>query len=682
MGKDLERSKASLVEEVGALRKRVNILEQLAEQHANGQKLQSALYRIADTTSSAQDMLSFYKTLHDIINSLTVAKNCFIAVLDRERKNVYFPYYIDEHYTRNPDELIPIEEFTSTLTGIIFRTGEVLHADNAGLAELNRSGEANVRGLTAQDWLGVPLKHEGKILGALVIQSYERGFLYGQQDEDLLVYVSRHIATALHRKQADEELRATHDGLRLANRRLEQRAREISTANLKLEAMLEERRSIQEKLIYDALHDVLTDLPNRALFLNRLEQALKRSKSRGEVEFAVFFLDLDRFKIINDSLGHLVGDALLQQTSRRLLDCIRPGDTLARFGGDEFCMLLDNISTQQQAIKIADRILQKFTAPFILDAQEVFTSTSIGITLSPMGYEEPEAILRDADAAMYQAKSQGKARYQVFDKGMYEQAMTRLQLESDLRQAIGNGELVVYYQPIISLASGKITSFEALARWQHRTLGFVAPMDFIGIAEETGYINELGAYILEQAMTQTNRWRSRIAAARDLQINVNISGYQIKHQGLLETIRACARRSRLPINHLKLEITETVLLNNMDAAKSLLSEVSNMQVQLVLDDFGTGYSSLGYLHQFPLSALKIDLSFIKSIDKNQRNRAIVRTIQALASSLALEVVAEGVETEAQYNIVKDLNIGYAQGYYLGMPMPPEDAERLLVDQVQ
>jgi diguanylate cyclase (GGDEF)-like protein len=662
------------------LRQRIEILEQLTEEYANTQMLQSALYYIADIVTSTDDMHSFYRTLHDIIGTLTEAKEFYIALYHPEEDAISFPYYEDDEDDQqnedeplnNPNEKIPISKMVGSSTVRILKNGKMLHLDKE---EQDRSGGL---GRSSEDWLGVPLKHDNNILGAIAVQSYKPGFRYDHKDEYLLNYVSQHIAIALQRKKDTESLKKAHRELQDANTELENRSKEVSTANIKLEAMLEERRSIQEKLVYDAFHDALTDLPNRALFTNRLEHVIKRNRRRGEFYYSVFFLDLDRFKVINDSLGHLAGDALLKEVAERLMDCIRPGDTVARLGGDEFFILLDNIKDKIGAIKVADRILEKFKQPVLYKGHEIPTSTSIGITLSSIGYDNPDDILRDADVAMYQAKSKGKGCYQIFDSGMHQQAMTRLQLEEDLRQAITNNELTVHYQPIYDIETNKIISFEALARWQHQSLGFVEPEKFIQIAEETGYINELGAYILQQAINQTSQWHNQLNA-KNLHINVNLSGYQIE-DGLIDLIKNTIDKSGLPITHLKLEVTETALLTNIEEAKSLLSELENMKIQLVLDDFGTGYSSLGYLHQLPLSALKIDLSFINAIETNSRNLAIVRTIQALASSLDLEVVAEGVETQEQYQVVKNLNIEYGQGFYFGKAVPADEAEKLLATQ--
>ncbi len=680
MDNDLTRGKESLIDELKTLRIRVLALEKLKEAHVNAQQLQSALYRISDIITSTEDMTSFYETLHQIIGSLMDAKNLYIALYHKEYASISFPYYnddYDDHQTvddpiNNLDKLIHVDDFQGSPTLQVINTGCILHLDRQKQAEL-----VGGLGRNSEDWLGVPLKSDNDVLGALVVQSYELEFSYSRQDEELLNYVSHHIVTALKRKQDSENIRQAHQKLQQANEKLEERAEEISMANIKLEAMLEERRAIQEKLVHDAFHDTLTELPNRALFVNRLEHVLKRAKRSNQIDFAVFFLDLDRFKVINDSLGHLAGDSLLKDVSERLLDCVRPGDTVARLGGDEFCILLDDIGTEKRAIKVANRVLEKFITPFMFNEQELLSSASIGITLSSIGYDNPDDILRDADAAMYQAKALGKACYKIFDRAMHEQAMTRLQLEKDLRDVISEKGLLVCYQPIYELASGKIVAFEALARWKHKDLGFVKPVDFIAIAEEIGCINQLGSHILEQSMTQVNSWRSRIPMAESLEVNVNLSSYQIEHRGLIEIIETCFKRSGLPVENLKLEITESVLLKNIEAAKELLNELTDMKIELVLDDFGTGYSSLGYLQHFPLSALKIDLSFISSIDTNNRNLAIVRTIQALASSLELQVVAEGIETKAQKDIVSNLNIKYGQGYYLGKPMSPEEAEELL-----
>jgi diguanylate cyclase (GGDEF)-like protein/PAS domain S-box-containing protein len=443
-----------------------------------------------------------------------------------------------------------------------------------------------------------------------------------------------------------------------------------------------DRKKMERQLLYDALHDSLTGLPNRALFMDRLEQELKRTKSQSTYLFAVLFLDLDRFKIVNDSMGHLVGDKLLVEIARRLENCVRATDTVARLGGDEFTILLENIADVEFATKVAEKIYQSLTVPFSLDNYELFTTASIGIALSSQGYDKPEDILRDADLTMYSAKERGKARYEVFDRSMHTRAIQRLHLENDLRRGIEREEFAVYYQPITSLSTGLISGFEALARWHHPERGFISPGEFIPIAEETGLIVPLGYWLLEEACQQLRTWQIKYPEHPPVKISVNLSGKQLRESNLIESIDRILAKTQLPSSTLKLEITESILMENLDAATQTLLELRKRKIQLSIDDFGTGYSSLSYLHRFPVDTLKIDRSFIDEIKSGQENSAIVKAIVTLAHMLNMDVIAEGIENIAQLDQLKLLKCEHGQGYYFSRPLSREEAEKLIASSPQ
>lgn len=377
-------------------------------------------------------------------------------------------------------------------------------------------------------------------------------------------------------------------------------------------------KQIEEQLLQNIYHDELTGLPNRTLFLESVAQALEMAKQREECQFAILFLDLDRFKIINDSLGRSTGDRLLIAISQRVQSCLRGADVICRLGGDEFAILLKNVRSVECATQVAERIYQKLLEPFALDADEVFINLSIGIAPSNPDYERSEDILQDADIAMSYAKKHGRSRYQVFSQGMHERALTLLKLENDLRRAIEHQELQVHYQPILSLSTRKIIGFEALVRWQHPERGFISPAEFIPVAEDTGLIIRLGMGVLRDACRQMALWRSQFSHATTWTIDVNISGKQLSHPKFREQVRAILRETGLPPGCLKLEITESVLVENAKPAKDTLSYFRDLGIRFSLDDFGTGYSSLSYLHQFPFDTLKIDRSFINCIDKLSR----------------------------------------------------------------
>jgi diguanylate cyclase (GGDEF)-like protein/PAS domain S-box-containing protein len=432
--------------------------------------------------------------------------------------------------------------------------------------------------------------------------------------------------------------------------------------------------------------DPLTGLPNRLLFIDRVGRLIKHTKRRKDQLFAVLFLDLDGFKMINDSLGHLIGDQLLLGVASRLEKCLRSSDTVARLGetftvarlgGDEFTVLLDDIKDPGDAKRAADRMMKALVAPFILGGKEVFTSVSIGIALSNSAYEQAEDILRDADTAMYRAKSLGKARYEVFDADMRAKVMARLQLETDLRHALERGEFRNFYQPIVALASGEIAGFEALLRWQHPTRGLLAPIEFIPVAEETGLIRELGWWNLREACQQISIWRASFMAHPHLTISVNLSAKQFLQPNLVEDIRKLLSELQVPPEALKLEITESTVMADPSGAVEMLAKIKSLGIHLAIDDFGTGYSSLSYLHRFPLDTLKIDRSFISSMGDDGEGMEIARTIMPMANNLRLDVVAEGVETVQQFALLKKLHCKYGQGFYFSMPLSAEGTAALL-----
>jgi diguanylate cyclase (GGDEF)-like protein/PAS domain S-box-containing protein len=438
-----------------------------------------------------------------------------------------------------------------------------------------------------------------------------------------------------------------------------------------------DRKRAEEQIHYAAFHDGLTRLPNRTLLSDRLSMAVQRSKFSPEYNFAVLFIDLDRFKIVNDSLGHDKGDRLLIDLSRRLEQCVRKVDTVARLGGDEFAILLDGIINLEVAQEIAARIQESLEVPFILEGNEFLTTASIGIAYSELGYESAEDMLRDADAAMYRAKANGKARHEIFNPAMHTNAFEALKLESDLRRAIENkGEIIPFYQPIISLRTGALCGFEALARWRHPTRGMIYPTDFISVAEDTGLIIPLGMSMLRQACHQVSEWQKNFSA-QPLSISVNLSGKQFKQINLVEEIKSILIETGIEPNNLRLEITESVIMEDAASGAAMLKQLKEIGVQLSIDDFGTGYSSLSYLHRFPFDILKIDRSFVSRMVTDKESRSIVQTIIRLASELGKVTVAEGVETRKHYQMLAELSCDYGQGYLFSKALDSIGAEELL-----
>lgn len=444
------------------------------------------------------------------------------------------------------------------------------------------------------------------------------------------------------------------------------------------------RKVFEEQLRHQALHDSLTSLPNRALFLDRLTQAIRLSERQKDYHFAVMFLDLDRFKVLNDGLGHVVGDALLNMFAEKLQNILRAVDTvcrhtgtLARFGGDEFVLLLDNISGVGDATLVAGRIERMLEQPFQIDEHEVFTSASIGIAMSGPGYANPEELIRNADTAMYRAKARGKACFEIFDADMHSKAIERLQLENDLRRAIDREEFRVHYQPIVSLETGCIVAFESLVRWEHPERGMISPIEFIPVAEETGMIVAIGDFVLRTSCQQLRAWQTSIPGQSSLVISVNLSVKEFSKPNLIASIADILTETVVQPHHLKLEITESALMESVEFVTRTLRQLRDMGIQLAIDDFGTGYSSLSYLHRFPMHTLKVDQAFIRDMSSSRESEQIVRTVLLLAQALSMSTIAEGIEDSTQAEVLRALRCELGQGYFFSRPLPAEQATALL-----
>lgn len=452
--------------------------------------------------------------------------------------------------------------------------------------------------------------------------------------------------------------------------------RRLSTSS-RLAARYEvERQSLEAQVTHKAFHDPLTLLPNRALFLDRLQHALARA-AREQSGLAVLLLDLDRFKAINDTLGHAAGDGLLQAVALRLQSCIRPADTVARLGGDEFAILLEHVIDVSDTAHVAERVIARLSAPFYLPEHEVFTNTSIGIVLSTSAVADPSILMQDGKAALYRAKEQGKGRYEVFDTSMNVQTHQRLHLEGDLRRAIERGEFIVHYQPTINLATGKIEALEALVRWMHPERGLVPPLDFIPVAEETGLIHPIGRWVLEEACRQAHAWHLEQPDAGPWLISVNLSAKQFQQTDLIDEVVAVLGRTGLEPRLLQLEITESVIMDDAPTTMITLRALKDLGVRLAIDDFGTGYSSLSYLKRFPVDTLKVDKVFVDGLEHDPDDTAIVQAVVTLARALGLKVTAEGIESAAQLAQLRKLGCHLGQGYYFARPLAIDAVAPLL-----
>ena len=490
----------------------------------------------------------------------------------------------------------------------------------------------------------------------------ESGFLAEGFNEMLSQIQNRDTELELHRKHLQD----------LVDRRTE----ELARTNTELQQELGERRKAEEKLLHDAYHDVLTGLPNRALFTDRLSHAIALAK-RHEYFFAILFMDIDNFKFVNDSLGHIIGDQLLVTLSRNLQACLRPEDTIARFGGDEFAILIEGIGSVVNAAQTAERIQDELTLPLRVGTHDMFVTMSIGIAFSMLKHEKPEEFLRDADTAMYQAKSQGKAKYIIFNLGMHARAVERLQLETDLRKAIELQEFVVYYQPILSLRNKLLVGFEALVRWQHPTRGLVCPGDFIPLAEETGLILFIDQIVLREACAQMHKWKTQFPGSALSFMNVNLSNLQLAQSDLFELVSRTLEETGLDPNGLLIEITESVVITNPESTAAMLKRLKALGVHLYIDDFGTGYSSLSYLHNLPIDGLKIDRSFIRKVGNNGEGMEIIKTILLLAKDMNVAVIAEGLETTNQVSQITSLHCEYGQGFLFSRAVESGEAEAFI-----
>ena len=452
---------------------------------------------------------------------------------------------------------------------------------------------------------------------------------------------------------------------------------ELAQLNQNLQTELKHRKLTEDLLAYTSVHDPLTDLPNRVLFIDRLSHAMERAKRHKTFMYAVFFLDLDRFKIVNDSLGHIIGDKLLVESANRISACMRGEDTVARLGGDEFVILLEDIEDAADAIQVAERIQNTLAMPYDLDGHMVFVFTSMGIVLSGADYEQPDDVMRDADIAMYRAKAKGLGRYEIFDPSMLDRVMSRMELETDLRKALEDQQFVVHYQPILDMASHRIVGFEALVRWQHPIKGLIPPADFIPTAEETSLIIPLGYWILDEACHQIHAWNVQYSYDPPLTINVNLSTRQCEQPDLVQKISNILRKNKLDASLLKLELTESLIIKDSDYITAMLSELRDLGIQVQIDDFGTGYSSLSYLHTLPIDTLKIDRGFISRLGGKDNGAEIVQTILSLAHNLGMKVIAEGVETDEQYAKLAAMECEYMQGFLFSHAVDSLEAGALL-----
>ncbi len=625
------------------------------------EKLQAALFRIAELSSTTETLEAFYVAVHGIVGELLYARNLFIALLSDDATQLVFHYSVDE-----VDAQRPRRNLAKGLSEYVLRTGRALLADRALVSDMAKAGEVTSFGARSVCWLGVPLVCDERTVGVLAVQSYSPEIVFSARDQELLTFVGFHIATGLERKRAQDSLRIAYADL---EQRVAVRTKELADTNRELVDQISEREKVEERLKHQALHDALTGLPNRGYLLDRLGLALMRYQLNREHSFTVLFLDLDRFKVINDSVGHLVGDEMLKQAATRIRAAVGSGDTVARLGGDEFAILMEDLGSVDDAAKLARRVIDTLSEPMRVANKELFTSASIGIAAAHPRYLRAEELLRDADVAMYRAKAAGRQRFELFDERLRAEALRVLDLEGDLRRGISRGEFEPYFQTIVSLDDERVIGYEALLRWHHPQRGLLLPADFLGVAEDNGSIEQIDWEIFAMSCRL-----ARLLPNPDAYVGINVSARQFHTPKFDRTVLELIENNGLETKRIRLEVTEGALLENSHRIRRILENLRNHGVLAHLDDFGTGYSSLSYLHQFPIHALKIDRSFVSDlgVGRHSGSAAVVRAIGALAQSMNLEVIAEGIETSVQRAAVEELGCRIGQGFLFSQPRPASE----------
>ncbi len=621
------------------------------------QELQRTLFRIAELSMTSDSLERFYAEIHRVVGGLMYARNFYIAMLSADATMLEFAYSVDERdMVRKPRRI------ARGLTEYVLRIGKPLLADRKRIAQLERVGKVVSHGALAYCWLGVPLLHEDSVVGVIAVQSYSPDFAFSVRDQELLTFVAFHIGSGLARKQAQDRLVLAHAGL---EQRVSERTRELAEANAELVEQIGERMRAERKLTHQAMHDVLTGLPNRAQLLEKLGIAIANARKQADACFAVLFLDLDRFKLVNDSVGHAVGDELLVESGRRIASSMRGNDVVSRLGGDEFAILAEELDGPEMAEELAHRVLAALGAPVWIAGRELFPTASLGIAMWQPRYATGEEMLRDADAAMYRAKGDGRDRCMLFDEAMHEEVLRALDLESDLRRAINNDAFEPYYQPIVRLGNAEPVGSEALLRWRHEKRGLLAPDDFIDVGEDSGLIEQVDWLMYARVIADMAKHEMAGYVA------INVSPRHFRSPDFAERLLGLLNVAAVEPSRLRIEITEVALLDDAPRISDSLNLLRSHGVLAQLDDFGTGFSALSYLHRFPIAALKIDRSFVADLSGDARNEsvAVIRAIIALAGSLGIEIVAEGVETMAQREQLRVLGCVYAQGYLFGRPEP-------------
>jgi diguanylate cyclase (GGDEF)-like protein len=625
-------------------------LEILERQRA--ERLQAALFRIAQLATADISQDEFYRQVHAVVGTLLDARNFFIALLSEDRQTLAFPYAVDESNEVRGSRPVGrgLSEYVLAHGKGIFQTDDILALADRGHIDLNMVGEL------ARCWLGVPLLVGDEVIGLVVVQSYSEEDRYTAADEELLTFVASQIANSLSRRRA----------ALIQQQMLAQLERRVQERTGELRREIQERERVQEQLKHQVMHDALTGLPNRGYLRERLERVLGLLKRDARRQCALLYLDIDRFKVINDSLGHLAGDDYLKEIAQRLLTCVREPDLVARLSGDEFAILLEDVPLPGTAVRVAQRILEALARPLLIAGKELEPSASIGIAIADSGYELADALLHDADVALYRAKGLGRKRFELFDASLQRRAVDVLTMERELRIALQENQFVPHFQPIVRLDTNQVQGYEALIRWNHPERGLIGPSEFLHIAEESSNIEAIDWWMFEHS--------SALAADHFIDeryLALNVSALHFRREDFCGRLLETLRRAGLSPSRLVIEVTEGSLLDDPEGVRDILATLRRDGIGAALDDFGTGYSSLSYLHTFPLRIVKIDRSFVARLGEagSGNSEAVVGSILALASALGVEAVAEGIETEAQRDRLLAMGCRFGQGYLLGRPAP-------------
>ena len=651
------RLEARVAERTAELQRANEELQVEVYERQRVQEIQRALFRIAELSMTSDTLAHFFAEVHDTVSELVYAHNFYIATLSDDGSMLEFPYSVDE---RDPERRP--RRLAGGLTEYVIRTGKPLLADREKIMALEAEGKVRTHGSMAHCWLGVPLMRDDKVVGVIAVQSYSTDIMFSLRDQDLLTFVSFHIGSSLARKQAQDRLVQAHASL---EQRVSERTRELAEANAELVEQIGERMRVERKLIHQTMHDALTGLPNRLQLLERLARAIADARSQPEACFAVLFMDLDRFKLVNDSVGHAVGDELLVEAGRRIVASVRSQDVVARLGGDEFAILAEGLDGPGMAEELGVRVLAALNAPVWVAGRELFPSASIGIALWHPRYHSGEEMLRDADAAMYRAKGDGRDRCAMFDEQMHREAMRSLDMEMDLRRAIQTERFVPYYQPIVDMQTGMPVGHEALLRWRHEHHGLLVPGEFLDVGEDSGLIEQIDWLMYAKVIDDV---------ARDVlpgYVAINVSPRHFRAPDFADRLLALLDQAGVAPARIRVEITEVALLDDAPRTLECLALLKRHGVLAQLDDFGTGFSALSYLHRFPIASLKIDRSFVAGLEgeSSTESVAVIRAIVALAGSLGIELIAEGVETRHQRERLQALGCGCGQGFLFSPPVP-------------